>query len=329
MSVNATGVDAIDLDLLPAQLKGIPISQGYLLPTYMFDALSEVLEAFDVIENDGKTPLYTWEFIDNIKKAEDDFNPDKIANITARIPILEDYEIDTSVARSELMSHFRSYQKWMFGLKTLDEALKADFAVYFLQKAMQELIVKKIALKAVWKGIRTATQADRGAEKALTGLIKRITDGRAVGGDIPAGNVFDGNALTVNNAYAEINGTCQLAYNNVDLTGIPLNCYLSPQAWTLYNKNRQALSPNTVKVGEMVTQPDYMPNITFVEQHGLAGKDTLVVTPKSNLKFSVNSNPEHYNVEMMKVMKGYELNILASGGVDYGYGKYLFSNDQI
>lgn len=326
--VNALGT--MDFSALPSSLQGIAVSKGVLLPTYMFDAMSEILQGFDVIQNDGKTPLYTWEFIDNIKKAEDAFNSNKVSKLTARIPTIEDYEIDTEISRSELISIFRSYQKWMMGLNTLDQALTADFAIFFLQKAMKELIVQKIALKAVWKGVRTSTQSDRGAEKSFTGMIKRISDGYGVGGDIPAGNVHEQeDPLDATNAYNEINSVCQLAYNEPDLVGIPIDVFLSEQAWINYCKNRQALSPNTVKLGETVNKPDYMPNLTFKPQHGLAGKETVVATPVGNFKFSVNDNPNHYNLEMVKVIKGYQLNILASGGVDYGYGKYTFCNDAV
>lgn len=324
--VNALGT--MDFTSLPSSLQGIAVSQGILLPTYMFDAMAEILQGFDVIQNDGKTPLYTWEFIDNIKKAEDAFNSNKVAKLTARIPIIEDYEIDTEISRSELISIYRSYQKWMMSLTTLDQALAADFAIFFLQKAMKELIVQKIALKAVWKGVRTATQSDRGAEKSFTGMIKRLTDGYAAGGDIPAENVHEQeNPLDATHAYEEINAVCQLAYNDIDLVGIPIDVFLSEQSWINYCKNRQTLSPNTVKLGETVNKPDYMPNLTFRPQHGLAGKETVVATPKGNFKFSVNDNPNHYNLEMVKQIKGYQLNILASGGVDYGYGKYNFCND--
>lgn len=326
--VNAIGT--MDFTTLPASLQGIAVSKGILLPTYMFDAMAEILQGIDVIENDGKTPLYTWEFMDQIKKAEDAFVANKIAKLKARIPTIEDYEIDTEISRSELISIGRSYQKWMMGIESLDEALKADFALFFLQKAMKEMIVQKIALKAVWKGNRTVTQSDRGAEKSFTGLIKRISDGYAVGGDIPADNVFESEeALDEDNAYDEVNAVCQKAYNTVELTGLPINVYLSEQVWLNYCKKRRAMSPNTIKLGETTDKPDYMPNLTFKPQHGLAGKETVVVTPKTNLKFSVNDNPGNYNLEMAKVMKGYQLNILASGGVDYGYGAYLFCNDKV
>lgn len=328
--IGNAGIATMDFGSLPASLQGIAVSKGILLPTYMFDAMAEVLQGFDVIQNDGKTPLYTWEFIDNIKKAEDAFNSNKVSKLTARIPTIEDYEIDTEISRSELISIYRSYQKWMMGLESLDQALAADFAIFFLQKAMKELIVQKIALKAVWKGVRTATQADRGAEKSFTGMMKRIADGYGVGGDIPAGNVFEqANAIDATHAYVEINSVCQLAYNDPDLVGIPIDVFLSEQSWINYCKNRQILSPNTVKLGETVDKPDYMPNLTFRPQHGLASKEFVCATPKGNFKFSVNDNPSHYNLEMIKAIKGYQLNILASGGVDYGYGKYNYCNDAV
>ena len=203
------GVKAVNFDTLPTELKGVAISQGALLPTYMFDAMSELLSSVDVIQNDGKTPLYTWEFFDLIKKAEDGFNPGKIADAKARIPIIEDFEIDTEVTRSELITHYRGYQKWMFGLTSLDQALKGDFAVFFLQAAMKDLLFKKLAAKGFWGGVRTTVQADRGADKNFTGLVKRITDGCGVGGDIPEDNQITSDIIIAANAYAEINEHAQ------------------------------------------------------------------------------------------------------------------------
>ena len=327
MDIN--NVKAVDFETLPTALKGIAIDKGFLLPTYMFDAMSELLKAFDVIQNDGKTALYTWEFFDIIKKAEDSFSAGKIADLKARTPILEDFEIDTEITRSELITHFRSYQKWLFGLSNLDQALKGDFAVFFLQKAMQDLMFKKIAAKGVWKGVRTTVQADRGADKNFTGLIKKVTDGCGIGGDIPAGNVYDGDSLILTNAYAEINAFAQKAYDDVDLTGIDKNFYLSFQNWQLYCKGRQAASNGTIALGATTDTPDWMPEIKFAPQMGLSQSDDFqLITPKSNLKFSVNDNAENFNFEMLKVMKAWQLNLLASGGIDYGFGKYLYTRLQ-
>ena len=326
---SAIATQAPDFSNLPEELQAAAITQGVLLPTYMHQGLEALLDSFDVIQNNGRTPLYTWEFIDMIKKAEDAYNPDKIANLTARIPIIEDYEIDTGISRSELIKIYRSYQAMILGLNSLDEALKGDFMVFFIQKVMRELIVQKIALKGVWKGIRTGNQADRGADKSFTGLLKRLIDGCATGGDIPTANIFDStDALDATHSYNEINEVCQLAYNDPDLVGIPLNVYLSDQAYTNYSKNRQTLNSTTVAPGTIVTSPDFMPNLTFKPQWGLAGSEKVVVTPKSNLVFSVNENPEHFNFELVKVIKGFQMNVLASGGIDYGYGKYLFLNDK-
>lgn len=318
-----------DFSTLPSDLQGIAISQGILLPTYMFDAMAEVLTAFDTIQNNGRTPLYTWEFIDIIKKAEDAFNPGNIAKLKARIPGMQDYEIDVFISRSELITIFRSYQKWIMGVESFDQALTAQFAVYFLQSAMQTLITSKIALKGVWGGIRTATQSDRGADKSFKGMLAVLAEGAGVGGDIPTGNIFaNTDPLDATHAYAEIMGVCQKAYANEDMLGVPMNVYLSPQAYTNYNKNRHTLAPDSVKLGEMITKPDYMPNLTFVEQQGLAVEpDKIIITPFSNFKFSVNTSPDHWNFEFEKVMKGNKLNILASGGVDYGYGPAIFMND--
>ncbi len=315
---------AVNFDALPEELQGIQVSKGFLLPTYMFNAMTEFLDSVDVIENDGKTPLYTWEFFDLIKKAEDGFNPGKIAELTARIPTIEDFEIDTEISRSELISHYRGYQRWLMGLKSLDEALKGDWATYFLQQTMRDLMFKKLAAKGVWKGVRTNNQADRGADKSFTGLIKHITDGCAVGGDIPTENQVLDDAIVLANAYSEINAFAQKAYDNEDLTGIEQNYYLSHQEWTLYCQARVAASNGTLAPGTMTDTPDYMPTIKFKPQIGLSQSDVQVITPRTNIKFSVNTNPEHYNFEMVKVIKGHQLNLLASGGVDYGYGKYLF-----
>ena len=322
------GVKAVNFDTLPTELKGVAISQGALLPTYMFDAMSELLSSVDVIQNDGKTPLYTWEFFDLIKKAEDGFNPGKIADAKARIPIIEDFEIDTEVTRSELITHYRGYQKWMFGLTSLDQALKGDFAVFFLQAAMKDLLFKKLAAKGFWGGVRTTVQADRGADKNFTGLVKRITDGCGVGGDIPEDNQITSDIIIAANAYAEINEHAQKAYADEDLDGIDKNYYLSHNDWMLYCKGRQAASPSTVPLGETVNSPDWMPDIIFKPQTGLSKQDFQLITPQSNIKFSVNDNPENFNFELQKVMKGFQLNLLASGGADYGYGRYTFPRFQ-
>lgn len=321
--------DNPNFDALPAELKGIAVSQGHLLPTYSYNALHEVLDAFDVIHNDGKTPLYNWDFIDIIKKAEDAFNPSPLAAAKARIPGIQDYEIDTFIPRSHLITIYRSYQRWLMGLKSLDEALTARWAVYFLQTAMEKLMIEKIALKGVWGGVRTATQADRGADKSFKGMLSVLAEGAGVGGDIPAANIFEGDdtGLDIDNAYAQVQETCQLAYSSIDLKNIPMNVYLAPELFTLYNQARHKKAPESVKLGEMVTQPDYMPNLTFKPQTGLTGKEKIIITPFSNFKFSVNESPTNYNSEIHPVMKGYQLNLLASGGVDYGFGGAIFMND--
>lgn len=324
-----TPVNAIDFSSLPAELKSAAIDHGYMMPTYMLNAMELLVQDIDVIPSDGKTPLYTWELQDMIKKAEDAFVPNSITKLVARTPTLVDYEIDTNIARSELISIYRNYTRHVMGLKTLDEALTANFAIHFLQHAMQKLIIEKIALKAIWGGVRTVTQTDRGADKALTGFVAKFTAGRGVGGDIPAGNVFESEPITESNAVAQVNGPAQLAYNNPDLAGIPLFLYCSPQTYQKYNINRVADSNGSLQPGTQSATPDYMPNIYFKPQHGLSGKDTIVITPKSNLKFCVNEDPTNFNTELRDGMKVWELNIMASGGVEYAYGPAVYLNEEV
>lgn len=293
-----------------------------------------VLDGVAALRNDFTTELtrdrallLSAEFIDGFKAASQTFTGQQVMSLRPRYAEFTQGDIDLEITFDDIQKAYRSYLGWIMELNRSEADVRDNpFELFFVRRiiAAHFMFVRQ---KTAWKGIYNPTPV--GAENIADGLLKKTAAGRA-SGEIKASHVFAASAITVNNAYDQVNGVCDLIKTaRPDLLSIPLNYYLSQVDYDLYRKNRRTLFKEHVGPSDKPTSPDDYSNITFVIDPGLAGKNTKVITPKENLKFIANEAPGAYSINIVKQVKSWQISIRVSVGFDYASPELTFLNDAV
>jgi len=283
---------------------------------------------FDVIVTRDKAALVRLDVKDAWVPASDTFNAKQALEVKSRYATFKEGDIDLEITLSQIKEVYQTYLGWVKTKgRTLNELNDNPFELYFLNHIISSHF-QFVRLNTAWNGVFNA--AGSGAGALVDGFIAMFTAGRAVGGDIAASHVFDGDVITDANAYAQINGVADLVKSvKPQLLLEPLNVYCSLNSYDNYRKRRRELFPNHVGPADRPTQLDDYSNMTFNVDPGLAGKSTVVITPKRNMKFVANEDPGKYRLAIIKDVKSWKLSIRASLGFDYATPDWLFLNDQV
>lgn len=298
--------------------------------------VNAVLDGVSALRNDFSTEiirdrglLVSAEFIDAFKAASDTFAGQKAMEVRSRYAQFTEGDIDIKITYDDIKKAYRSYLGWIME-PTRSEADVRDnpFELFFVRQIIAAHF-QFVRTKTTWKGIYNPTPI--GAENIADGFLKQFAIGRAAGGDIKSDHVF-ASAVTFTdaNVYDQVNGLAsQLVTVREDLLNIPLNFYISQRNYDRYRKGRRAAFPEHIGPGERPTTLDDQTNISFVIDPGLVGKDTMVITPKANLKFIANEAPGAYSISIVKQVKHWELSIRVSVGFNYASPDLVFLNDKI
>lgn len=329
--ITNTLINSVDFSGLPTQLQETISYSPIVIRENVFDGWGAIREDFEVIESDAKTPLLSLQIMDILKPATDDFDPTVDAiKFGARLPDFHDIEIDLSLKRSQILVFYRSYLNFIAGFKNQKEALANPWPAFFLGEIMKKT-GRDLATVSAYRATRNNSL--KGALNVLNGLLYHFTAGRA-SGDIPAGNVYDSvTAYATGTAfdavvYDEAIAIALKTEGNPDLAGQPMILHMSARNYRLYKATRRAKSPETISLGENPTTLDDFPNISIKVDQGLGSKRFMFITVPGNLFFTFNEDYSNMNVDMIKVSKGWELNIMFSAGITYGVGRLIFSNNR-
>ena len=283
---------------------------------------------FTVLITRDKAALLQLDVKDAWKPASDDFNSKQAIDVRSRYATFKEADIDLEITLSQIKEVYQTYLGWIKAPgRTLIEVSDNPFELYFLNHIIAAHF-EFIRLNTAWNGVYNA--AGSGAGSLADGFITMFTAGRGVGGDIAAANVFEGTALTAANAYDQFNGIAELVKDvrpKMLLKELEVKCSL--QSYDLYRKNRRVLFKEHVGPADRPETLDDFSNMKFRVDPGLAGKDTIAITPKKNLLFVCNADPGQYRLSIVKDVKSWRLSIRASLGFDYATPDELFLNDLV
>ena len=299
--------------------------------------VNSVMDGVASLQNDFTTELIrdrgllvSAEFIDSFKAASDTFAGQNAMTLRTRYATFTEGDIDLKITYEDIKKAYRTYLGWvMEPSRTEAEVRDNPFELFFVRRIIAAHF-QFVRLKTAWKGVFNPTPV--GSENIADGFLKKFAIGRAAGGDIKSSHVHTAPAggITDANAYDEVNAVAQLLSDTrPDLLTIPTNFYLSQNNYDKYRKARRALYPTHVSPSEKPTVLDDFTNISFVVDPGLAGKDTMAITPKENLKFIANEAPGVYSISVVKQVKHWEVSIRVSVGFDYATPELLFLNDKV
>ncbi|GAB3990343.1 hypothetical protein GCM10028807_17300 [Spirosoma daeguense] len=320
-----------DFSKLPDALKQVFDGKKEIITDVLIDGEAKLRELYNLLVTDNKSPLVNLEILDVLRAASDDFTPSEgVLKFGARVPEFEDVDIDLQFTTGEIQALYRSYLQYVKGLSSEKDLLANPFEVFFLTQILKTARANMVE-KASWKAVKNA--ANTGSAYAITGLLAKLTTGRAGGGDIPAANVLTvagGTTIDDLNAYDQAIALCKVVEAaNEAMLEIPLQFRCSPGMSRSINRQRQAKFPNLVRPNEVMRSIDGYENITITPDPGLSGKQTMVITPGSNMNFVCNEDVAAYTLTVVKDVKALKINIRMSVGFDYGYGKFTFLNTKV
>ncbi len=283
---------------------------------------------FTVLVTRDKAPLVQLDVKDAWKPASDNFDGKQALSVRSRFATFKEADIDLEITLSQINEIYKSYLGWIKTAgRTMIEIQDNPFEIFFLQHILSSHF-EMLRLNTAWNGVYNA--AGSGAGSLVDGFLTIFTAGRAVGGDIEASHVYDGAVLTTSNAYDQFNAVADMV-NNVRpkmlLKELDVKC--SQQAYDKYRKDRRLRFKEHVGPADRPENLDDYSNMKFKVDPGLAGKDTIVITPPKNLLFVCNSNPGEYRLSIVKDVKSYKVSIRCSLGFDFATPDELFLNDNI
>lgn len=315
--------DAFDADLM----RTIDGNGQIILDSVVYGAQS-LGNDFQVLVTRDKAALVQLDVKDAWKPASDGFDPKQALDVRSRFATFKEADIDMEITLSQIKEVYQSYIGWVKAPgRTLIEVSDTPFEMFFLNHILSTHF-EMLRLNTAWNGVYNA--AGSGAGSLVDGFLTMFTAGRGVNGDIKAEHVFDGAIITALNAYDQFNGVADLVKSvrpKMLLKDLDVKCSL--QAYDNYRKNRRVLFKEHVGPADRPTVLDDYSNMKFKVDPGLAGKDTIVITPPKNLLFVCNADPGQYRLSIVKDVKSYKISIRVSLGFDYATADELFLNDNI
>ncbi|GAB2798808.1 hypothetical protein GCM10027275_50570 [Rhabdobacter roseus] len=301
---------------------------GAILQEAVVHGASSLGTDFTVLKTRDRAALVRMDVKDAWRPAGDDFSPKEALDVKTRYASFKEADIDLEIKLSDIKEAYQTYLGWLKTPgRTLQDVNANPFELFFLNHIVARHF-EFVRLNTAWNGVYNGAGAGSGA--IADGFIAMFTTGRGVGGDIASSHVFDGTALTASNAYAQFNGVANLvASQRPKMLNQELNVYCSLSAYDKYRHNRRTLFAEHVGPADRPAVLDDYSNMKFVVDPGLAGKDTIVVTPKKNLLFVANEDPNVYSINIVKAIKSWQITIRTSLGFDYATPDWLFLNDVV
>lgn len=275
-----------------------------------------------------RAPLVRMNVKDAWKPASDTFTGTQALEVLTRFASFKEADIDLEFKLSDIKEAYKSYIGWLKTPgRTLNEVNNDPFELFFLGYILERHF-ELLRLNTAFKGVYNA--AGSGAASLADGFIAKFATGRGGGGDIAGSHVFTAAAITAANAYDQVNGVANLVgATNEKLLNENLNVYTSRGVYDKYRQNRRTLFPNHVGPADRPETLDDFSNMTFVNEVGLSGKDTIIITPKENLLFVCNEDINMFSINVVKQIKGWQLTVRVSLDFDYATSDWVYLNDKV
>lgn len=317
---------AINFDNFDSALMRTVESDGNIMLDSILYGAESLRRDFVVVTARDKTALVGLDVKDGFRPASDNFQPSEVLEVKSRFVNFREADIDIEFTMSDIKKAYQTFIGWIKTAgRTQAEVYANPFELFFINHIIASHF-ERVRLETAWNGVYNATGS--GSLSITDGFLTKFTAGRAIGGDIKPSHVFDGAALTVNNAYDQVNGVADVIRTiKPKLLNQPLNCYLSATSYDLYRHNRRTLFKEHVGPADRPTALDDYSQISFVVDPGLAASDAIVITPPKNMLFIANEDPGAFYMNIVKQIKSYQMTVRVSLDFDYATPDHLFLND--
>lgn len=317
---------SLDITAIPADLQRYVEANPEIITDLIQDGFQELNNDFDVRYADDEEVITNMRVMDILRVASDDFTPVKAAEFGYRKWKMQEIDADFFVPRSQLISLAKSWLREAKRVGSVQETLDNPFEAFFLREIIQGqgLFLRE---NSAWKG--DADTAQTGSLFAIDGLLYKMIAGVA-DNSIPAANT-----VTVAGAFADdeavydhIQTLCD-KYADVlpRLAESRAEIRLSRRMKQRYDRGRRAKFPESVGPKDVATSADDYENLVFTVDVGLAGKETVVITPPKNLFFGTDGSQNRLTI--IQDVKGWKVNLFFRAAFDFAYGKFIVRNNKV
>lgn len=241
-----------------------------------------------------------------------------------RIGTVKPCKVDLKFTSKDINQMWKSYLGEIRG-KTPAQILEMPIEGFVFTLILRK-IKEDVRKKALYKGILNASGT--APQDIFNGFNKLIAD-NITSGEIPAGNVLAGAAITSSNAVAQVNAVAALVPEDYWDEEMVIIC--SPRVKKAYDDNYLALNKNLPIASDSVKKGQHDLDRTafvFRPEIGLIGSDRIIITPRFNLELGMQGEGDLSNLEVekaeriLKIMADFKL------GVEINIAKYIWCNDQ-
>jgi hypothetical protein len=237
---------------------------------------------------------------------------------SARILQTRRFKVETELEPVSLHSTWEANLIAGSADKPFDTSLEA-----FLAADIQENVIHQLELAAIYKGIYDGTGTD--PEDGINGLLKDITD-CITSGEIPAGNVYAGAAITNSNALDQ----AKEVYKNIPARvrtagGLALGC--SQKFFDLYCEDYAATrgaNPYNTQYDQVYLEGSKVPLVVL---DGMEGSNRFFICPKKALAFGYDLGAENISFDTQHD----KWKIIVLGTFNFGVciadGRYFYCNN--
>lgn len=317
---------SLDYTAIPADLQRYVEANPEIITDLIQDGFQQINNDFDVRYADDEEVITNMRVMDILRVASDDFTPVKAAEFGYRKWKMQEVDADLFIPRSQLISLAKSWLRNAKRVGSVQETLDNPFEAFFLREIIQGqgLFLRE---NSSWKG--DADAAETGSLYALDGLLYKMIAGVA-DSSIPAANT-----VTVAGAFADdvavydhIQTMCD-KYADVlpRLAESKAEIRLARRMKQRYDRGRRTKFPDSVGPKDVAATADDYENLVFTVDVGLAGKETVVITPPSNLFFGTDGGQNRLTI--VQDVKGWKVNLFFRAAFDFAYGKFIVRNNKV
>lgn len=318
---------SLDITAIPADLQRYVEANPEIITDLVQDGFQQLNNDFDVRYADDEEVITNMRVMDILRVATDDFTPVKAAEFGHRKWKMQDIDADIFIPRSQITSIAKSWLRNAKRVGSVQEVLDNPIETMFLREIIQGqgLFLRE---NSSWKG--DADSAQTGSLFAVDGLLLKIIAGAGGGGDIPSAHTVAGPTTftTDESVYDHIQAMCD-KYADVlpRLAESRGEIRLSRRMKQRYDRGRRAKFPQSVGPQDVAIAPDDYENLVFVIDVGLAGKETVIITPPNNLFFGTDGGQNRLTI--IQDVKGWKMNMFFRCAFDYAYGKFIVRNNKV
>lgn len=254
---------------------------------------------------------------------KDTFDPiDDAVAFKNRIGKVRDCKVDLQIKPTQVTAMQKSWLAKMARMSTPTSPYQIPFEAEITSQVMAKL-QEDIRLLALYKGAYNA--AGTTPATVFDGLLTKIA-AEIVSTAIPAANVFTGAAITAANAIAQFEGVADKVSNQYSMS--PLVCIAAPENVKFYNRNYRTTYGTLNYNNEFDKQVIDGTNIEIVAEPGMAGSDRVIITPKSNLFWLIDSESRQSGMTVEYALRNINWMVDFRSAPEYGISEIIWTNDQ-